>query len=201
MPATSQLDGNHGVFQLEPRLTDTPSVSIIIPAGGAVRRLDGATVSLISNCVHSIVEKSTYPNYEIIVVVDRHAEPAIRASLHDLSGPPIHLISFDEPFNFARKINVGCAYGAGDYYVLLNDDTAVISPDWLESMLVFGTQPGIGAVGAKLRNADSRYQHVGVVIVSGNPGHPFAGFPKDYPGYFNNVLVPCNYLAVTERAS
>jgi GT2 family glycosyltransferase len=81
--------------------------------------------------------------------------------------------------------------------VFLNDDTEVVSPGWIEAMLVYALDPAVGAVGARLLFDDGRIQHVGVVGVGGNPGHPYHGMPADTPGHGANALVPGNFLAVT----
>jgi len=190
-------NANSGIFRLRPRLREAPVVSIIIPAGGGVRRINGENVDLVANVVESVVQKSTYQNYELIVVADTGVGPATRERMAAAGGTRLRVIDFPGPFNFAHKVNLGALQSNGEHLVLLNDDTAVITPNWIESMLVFSRESEIGAVGAVLRFADGRYQHAGVVAVGGNPGHPYYGFPPDFPGYHENLRVPCNYLAVT----
>jgi O-antigen biosynthesis protein len=193
----SEDSEDSGTFRLRPRLREAPVVSIIIPAGGGVRRINGHNIDLVANVVESVVRSSTYQNYELIVVADEGVGPATRERMAVAGGARLRLIDFPGPFNFARKVNLGALQSCGDHLVLLNDDTAVITPDWIESMLIFSNEPEIGAVGAVLRFADGRYQHAGVVAVGGNPGHPYYGFPASFPGYHENLRVPCNYLAVT----
>jgi GT2 family glycosyltransferase len=203
LAATSEAEedsaeGAHGeTFRLRPQLREAPVVSIIIPAGGGVRRINGENVDLVANVVESVVRSSTYQNFELIVVADEGVGPATRDRMAAAGGTRLRVIDFPGPFNFAHKVNLGALQSCGEHLVLLNDDTAVITPDWIESMLVFSRESEIGAVGAVLRFADGRYQHAGVVAVGGNPGHPYYGFPPDFPGYHQNLRVPCNYLAVT----
>lgn len=192
--AEPEIDGQ--TFRLRPRLVEEPLVSIIIPTGGAPRRQGGKTIDLVSNCVESIVEHSTYENYELVVVIDEDVGAGTRTRLAEVKAR-LRLVEYRQPFNFSHKINLGAVNSLGDYLVLLNDDTAVITPDWLESMLMFATHPQIGAVGALLRFGDRRFQHVGIVSVDGSPGHPYQLWPEDFPGYHDNVRVPSNYLAVT----
>lgn len=196
-PAVVAGTNGDGALRLQPRLRDQPLVSVVIPTAGSTRRVRGETLDLAANAVESVVAASTYPHYEIVVVVDPSVSAGTRDRLHAAAGDRLRLVDFTRPFNFARKVNEGVLRSSGEYVVFLNDDTAVITPGWLESMLVFATDPGVGAVGAFLRFADHRYQHVGVILLDGNPGHPYYGFPADYPGYHQNLQVPCNYLAVT----
>jgi GT2 family glycosyltransferase len=197
LAATAEPDPDRPTFRIRPQLVDTPLVSIVIPAGGGLRRIDGATVDLVSNCVESIVHQSTYENYEIVTVLDDAVGPATRTRLEEAAGDRLQIVPYHEPFNFSRKINLGVLHADGEIVVLLNDDTAVLDPDWLEAMLVFAQDPPVGAVGAILRFADRRYQHTGVLIINGDPGHPYYGFPPDFTGYRDNLRVPANYLAVT----
>jgi GT2 family glycosyltransferase len=197
LPAVAEPDPNGRTFRVRPRLTSTPLVSIVIPTGGRRRRVRGETLDLVANAVESVVGRSTYPNLELVVVADPTVEETTRRRLRAAAGDRLRLVEYTEPFNFAHKINVGVLHSRGEYVLLLNDDTAVRNPGWIESLLLYALDPGIGAVGAFLRFGDGRYQHVGVVAIGGNPGHPYYGFPADYPGYHDNVVVPANYLAVT----
>ncbi len=197
LPARVESSDDDAVYRLRPDLTDEPLVSIVIPAGGSIRRVRGETVDLLASCVESIVARSSYRNFEVVVVADEAVGAGTRARLVAAAGDRLHVVEYREPFNFSRKVNLGVLHAHGDYVLLLNDDTAVLTPDWIESMLVFASDAQIGAVGAVLRFADGRYQHVGVIVLDGDPGHPYYGFPPDYTGYHDNLRVPCNYLAVT----
>src|SRR5207248_253128 len=81
------------------------------------------------------------------------------AELVAAGGDKLRIISYQQQFNFARKINIGALHAQSDFLVFLNDDTEVISSDWIESLLMFASDPTVGAVGAKLRFADRRLQH------------------------------------------
>jgi GT2 family glycosyltransferase len=185
------------LLRLRPALPDTPPVSIVIPTRGTRRLVHGQQTNLVANCVDSIVRRSTYRDYEIVAVVDDDTEDTARAELVAAGGERLRIVPYAEPFNFARKINTGVLHAHGQIVVFLNDDTEVITHEWIESLLMFARDPGVGAVGAKLRFADRRLQHVGVVAVGGNVGHPYYGFPAELDGHLDNARVPTNCIAVT----
>jgi len=95
------------------------------------------------------------------------------------------------------RINRGTAKANGEFLLLLNEDTEVISSDWLESMLEFAQQKEIGAVGAKLLTSDRKIQHTGVILLDGNPCHAFYGYNSEYSGYHCSNIINKNYIAVT----
>lgn len=195
--ATVVLGDALGIYCLVPRLRTEPTVSIVIPTAGTRRHLRGVETSLVVNCVRSIMERSTYRDLEIVCVCDRTVDYAARSELLDLGGPNLRIVDFDRPFNFSEKINLGAIHATGDVLVLLNDDTEVVSPDWIETMLVHALDPEVGAVGAKLLLEDGRIQHAGVVFVSSEPSHCYLGFSPRSRGYFQNLHIAVNYLAVT----
>jgi O-antigen biosynthesis protein len=197
-PATVERDPdrNH-LLRLQPTLRDQPPVSIVIPTRGQRRIVHGQNLNLVANCVDSIVHRSTYHEYEIVCVVDDAIDTAARDELVSAGRDHVRLVPYGEPFNFSRKINLGALHARNHFLVFLNDDTEVTTPDWIESLLMFARDPAVGAVGAKLRLADRRLQHVGVVAVDGNIGHPYYGFPADFDGYMDNARTPTNCVAVT----
>jgi len=186
-----------GVYHLDPALSSTPSVSIIIPSAGTAREVRGAPTTLVTHCVRSILERSTYPDYEIVVVLDDHAPPSVAVDLEHIAPGKIRIIGFDRPFSFSEKVNVGALHATGAHLVLLNDDTEILTPGWLERLMMYARDPAIGAVGAKLLYGDGRLQHVGLASQNSCVGHIYHGFAPDSPGYANNILVAANYLAVT----
>jgi GT2 family glycosyltransferase len=197
-PATVEHDSERPrLLRLRPALQERPPVSIVIPTGGHRRVVHGQSMNLVANCVDSIIRRSTYSDYEIVCVVDDATEQDARAELVAAGHDRLRVVPYREPFNFARKINLGVLHARSDFLVLLNDDTEVITPEWIESLLMFAREPAVGAVGAKLRFADGRLQHVGVVAVGGNPGHPYYGFPADFDGHLHNARTPTNCIAVT----
>ena len=198
-PATVEVDGEQpGLYRLQPRLPAEPFVSIVIPTAGRSRQVKGAPLTLVVNCVESIVKRSTHRNYEIVCVIGDDADTTTREHLHDLGAGRLRFVPYRGAFNFARAINIGAMHAHGDHLLLLNDDTQVITADWMESLLMFAADPGVGAVGAKLLFADRRIQHAGIIAVGrGGPGHACYGFPGGDAGYADNFLVASDYLAVT----
>ena len=134
-----------------------PRVTIIIPTRDRV--------DLLSRCVSSVIERSTYPDYDIVIVDNGSAEPETCAYLERLRADTrVTILRVDEPFNFSRLNNQAAAAARGDVLCFLNNDTQVISADWLEEMVSLACQDGIGAVGAMLYYPNNRIQHAGVVL-------------------------------------
>ena len=120
------------------------------------------------------------------------------AELREIAGERLRLVDYDRPFNFSAKINLGAVHSEGEHLLLLNDDIEVITPDWIERMVMYSAMPEIGAVGGRLLWEDGRLQHVGVALrTTASPGHLYHGFAGDFNGYANDVLVAQNCLAVT----
>jgi len=204
-PATAEIASEIGAepdadayYRLRPALRERPLVSIVIPTAGYRRYVRGALVDLVVHCVRSVVTRSTYPDYEIVCVAGDAMPARTRDALTSIAGDRLCMVDNPGTFNFARAINLGALHSQGQHLVLLNDDTEVITPDWIEALLMFSTRPDVGAVGAKLLFADDRVQHGGIIVPSrGGPGHPWYGFPGDHPGYADALRVPCEYQAVT----
>jgi O-antigen biosynthesis protein len=186
-----------GVYHLQPELENEPLVSIVIPTRGTTREVRYQQVALVNHCARSIVDRSTYENYEIVVVAD-HATPSpVLEELRSVCGDRLRLVDYHQPFNFSAKINAGAVRSRGEHLLLLNDDIEVATPDWIERMVMYSQQPSIGAVGGKLLLEDGRLQHGGVGFEGGLPGHPYYGWAGDAPGYGNALKVARNLLAVT----
>ncbi|PMB44494.1 glycosyltransferase [Fischerella thermalis CCMEE 5205] len=193
-PGRVEETPNPGIYRVRRDIIGNPLVSIIIPSAGATVNTASGSLCLLENCIRSVQQMSTYRNFEIIVV-DGYDIPD--ATLEKLFSLGVELVRCAEPFNFSMRINRGAAKAKGQFLLLLNDDTEVITSDWLESMLELAQQTEIGAVGAKLLFPDGRLQHVGVMILEGNPCHAFYGFDNEQSGYFCSNIVNRNYLAVT----
>lgn len=183
---------NPGFFRVRRNIVGNPLVSIIIPsAGKTIGNLDG---SLLQNCLRSVQQLSTYRHFEIIVVDGYDISKAI---LDAIASPNLSLVRCAEPFNFSARINQGVAKAEGQFLLMLNDDTEVITPDWIESMLELAQQTQVGAVGAKLLFPDRKIQHIGVALVEGDFYHTSHGKDGNLPGYFCANTVNRNCLAVT----
>ena len=137
-----------GVYHLHPALTREPKVSIVIPTNGQRREVRYEEVALVEHCVRSIVEKSTYSNYEIVCVVDSSTDTSVIAEMTAVAGDRLRVVAYDREFNFSAKINLGARHSEGELLLLLNDDMEVLSADWIERMAMYAQHPGIGAVGA-----------------------------------------------------
>ncbi len=183
------------VYRIRPRLQRDPLVSIVIPTRGTVRQVRGRHEVLVEHCIRSVIERSTYRNYEIVVVADAGTAPDVLARLgaHD----EVRVVEYDRPFNFSTKINVGAAVARGEQLLILNDDIEVVTEDWIETLLMYSMLEGVGAVGAKLLYEDGRIQHAGVGFDKGGPGHLFLGCRGDFSGYFDQLHVTSNLLAIT----
>jgi GT2 family glycosyltransferase len=198
LPARVKRDAaDPGVLHLEPELTEQPPVSIVIPTAGQAREVRFKDVILVVNCVRSLVEDSTYENYEIVVVYGEATPPIVLQELRDIAGERLKLVKYSGTFDFSAKVNQGAVRSEGKHLLLLNDDIEVETPNWLERMVMYGEQDGVGAVGGCLLWSDSRLQHVGVHFDGGLPGHTYRGFAREYLGYANAVRIARNCLAVT----
>lgn len=183
-----------GFWRVRRDIVGEPLISIVIPSGGTVKDTPKGSLCLLENCINSIQNLSSYRKFEI-VVVDGYDIP--QSTLDKIASNNVELVRCREPFNFSMRINMGAAKAKGKFLLLLNDDTEVITLDWLESMLEFAQQKEIGAVGAKLFYPDGKLQHAGVMVLGGNPGHAFHGMDGDHPGYFCSNIVNRNYIGVT----
>ncbi len=181
--ATVEATDIVGVHRLRRHLAHQPLVSIIIPTAGSMGLIRGERVSMVHRCIASILKATTYSNFEIVCVVDEQwrGDSSPQDAIHAFGDPRVrqHLDAGD--FNFSRKVNVGAYHAHGTILVLLNDDTEVITPDWLEVMLGLLEEGDVGAVGAALLNADETMQHGGQYL-SEMPHHILYGIPFSLPG-------------------
>jgi glycosyltransferase involved in cell wall biosynthesis len=186
-----------GVLHLEPELQQEPLVSIVIPTAGHKRDVRFEETVLVVNCVRSIVERSTYENYEIVCVVHEQTPPEVLTQLREIAGERLRIVVFRQPFDFSAKINLGAIHCRGEQLLLLNDDIEVTTPNWIERMVMYAQLDGVGAVGGRLLFGDSRLQHTGIAFDGGLPGHHYYGFAENYRGYANAVVIARNCLGVT----
>ncbi|WP_375461844.1 glycosyltransferase, partial [uncultured Enterovirga sp.] len=145
----------------------------------------------------SIVGRSTFKNYRILVLDNGRMQDDVSAHLRGL-GVRIERYAFEPPFNFPRKANAGFAMVETEDVILLNDDVEVISPDWIEALVGLTGRPGIGAAGARLLYPNGRVQHQGVALgVMGATTHVFHNLPADAIGYNGYTHLIRNYSCVT----
>ena len=197
IPATVVPDPGNGLWRVQYRILGEPLVTIVIPTDSRIARGPGGDRDLLRQCLQSIVERTTYKNYELLVVDNGRLSRGVQELLRDVQHRRV-VYEPSTPFNFADKINFAASHARGEHLLLLNDDTEVINGEWLTAMLEFSQQREIGAVGGKLYYPDGRIQHVGVVLgIGGGACHVLAGQAGDSPGYFGSALVIRNYSAVT----
>ena len=169
-----------------------PFISILIPTRDYADVLD--------TCLKSIYEKTNYKNYEILVL-NNSSEKKETYELFDQYKKKyknFKVIDVDMEFNYSKINNIGAKKAKGDYILLLNNDTEVITEDWLENMVGYAMQDHIGAVGAKLIYPDNTLQHCGVVLgIAGTASHFGVGVPKEDNGSYARYLVPYDNGAVT----
>lgn len=166
-------------------------VSILIPTR------DG--LDILRKCVGSILEKTIYPYYEILIINNQSEEKATLDYLSAIqSDSRVRVLDYNKPFNFSAINNFGVEYAKGDIIALVNNDVEVISSDWLGEMASHSCRPEIGCVGAKLHYSDGRIQHGGVVLGIGQvAGHAHKYFDRNAHGYFSRLKVVQNFSAVT----
>jgi GT2 family glycosyltransferase len=131
---------------------------------------------MVVEAIRSVVDRSTYPDVEIIVVADTSTPSSVLDSLSEIAGERLRIIEWDKPFDFSAKCNLGAVHAHGEYLIFLNDDTEVITPDWIETLGGFLKEPDVGATGALLLFEDGRLQHAGHVHLNGGPGHLMFGW-------------------------
>ena len=181
-----------GRFRVRFEIKGEPKVSIIIPTR------DNA--AFLRRCVGSLERLTTYRNYEVLIIDNNSRDPE---TLEYLGSMPHRVIPFREAFNYSRINNFAVSHAAGEYVLLLNDDTEVIDGAWLEAMLEHAQRPEVGVVGARLLYPDGRIQHAGVVVGVGSPWEPgvamhaYHFYSSDSPGYGGTLMAATNYSAVT----
>lgn len=174
-----------------------PLVSVIIPTVGGRRQVRGEDLRLVTNCVQSLLERTTYDNWELVLVTGKDTPQAAIDEVAALAGERLTVAPVAGAFNFSRSINEGARVARGELLLLLNDDTEVIEPRWLERMVSVAQDSAIGVVGAKLLFEDSRIQHIGVFHNDiWQPAHAF-GFSEDDGAHFGMGTIDLDYLAVT----
>ena len=166
-------------------------VSIIIP--------NKDHLSVLKTCIDSILKLTTYPNYEIVIVDNGSSEAALFSYYEELKNHSnITVCSLDIPFNYSMLNNFAITHATGDYYLLLNNDIEIITPNWLEEMLMYAQRDDVGAVGAKLYYPDDTVQHAGVLLgVGGFACHAFPRFGRAEVGYMGRAGYAQNLSAVT----
>ncbi len=181
------------IFKITYEIIGEPKISIIIPNKDHVEDL--------RRCITSIIEKSTYDNYEIIVVENNSETRVIFAYYEELANnPAVKIITYKGDFNYSAINNLGVSEASGEYVLLLNNDIQIITVNWMEELLMYAQRPDVGAVGAKLYYPDKTIQHAGVVIGLGahrTAGHVHYRQKRENLGYMGRLCYAQNMSAVT----
>ena len=181
------------IFKISYEIIGEPKISIVIPNKDHTEDL--------RRCIKSIVEKSTWENYEIIVVENNSETKEIFSYYEELkNNPQIKVVTYDGEFNYSRINNLGVSQATGDYVLLLNNDTQVITVNWMEELLMYAQRQDVGAVGGKLYYGDKTIQHAGVVIGLGahrTAGHVHYRQKRENLGYMGRLCYAQNMTAVT----
>ena len=182
-----------GVYTVRYDIKEYKLVSIIIPTKDLADTLDV--------CLKSIFTKTTYPNYEVIVIDNGSTEAKTFNCFENWQQQQpdrFKYYTYDVPFNYSQINNYAVKKAEGDYLLFLNNDTEVITPDWIEAMVEQAQRESIGAVGSLLLYPDDTVQHAGVVLgIGGVAGHSHKNFPVAVPGYISQLISTNNYSAVT----
>ena len=192
LKATVEHGASLGTYRVRYQFEGNPKVSIVIPNKDEKETL--------KTCVESILEKTTYENYEIVIVENNSETEEIFAYYKELEeNEKIKVVRYEEKgYNYSKLINLGVKNSDGEFIMQLNNDTKVETEDWLEDMLGFCARDDVGAVGVKLFYPDNTIQHAGIVFgVDRVATHLFRGLPRHLPGYFARESSIQDFSAVT----
>lgn len=180
-----------GIYRHRWPLVSRPQVSLVIPTRDAY--------SVLKTCIDSILERTVYENYEILVVDNQSTCAQTLAYLEQIAtGPKVRVLRYDAAFNYSAINNFAAKHARGSILGLINNDVEVINGDWLTEMVSHAIRPDIGCVGAKLYYPDDTIQHGGVICgLGGVANHSHRHFPKGAPGYFGRLWLIHNLSAVT----
>lgn len=192
IPAKVEHSTYYGMYHTIYEWDEQPLVSILIPNKDHTDDL--------KTCMDSIFEKSTYRNYEFIIIENNSTEEETFAVYKELEAahPNVKVVYYDGDFNFSKINNFGAKHANGEYFLLLNNDTEIINPDTIGELLGYCMREDVGIVGAKLDYDDDTIQHAGVVIgFGGIAGHAFIGLSRYDIGYQGRIVCAQDYSAVT----
>lgn len=191
MPGSVESIENKSMYRVRFDVDDSEKISIIIPNKDHVDDL--------KKCITSIFSRTTYANYEIVIVENNSTRATTFKYYEKLKKyDKIKVVYYKGIFNYSAINNFAAAQCDGKYLLFLNNDTEVITHEWLEEMVMFAQRDDVGAVGAKLLYPNNTIQHAGVVIgLGGIAGHVNSGLPRSGDGYFNRLKLANNFGAVT----
>ncbi len=181
-------------YRIRYAIQGKPLVSILIPSCDHV--------DVLKRCVDSILRRSTWKRFEIVIVENNSKQPETFDYYHSLEQyNNVRVVTVTPPngeFNYSYLNNEGAKATRGDYLLLLNNDIEVITPNWMEEMLMFAQRPDVGAVGAMLYYPSNKVQHGGVILgIGGVAGHAHKYFARGDYGYMSRLAIAQNYSACT----
>ncbi len=181
------------IFRIRYAICGNPLISILIPNKDHVDDL--------RRCIESITDRTSYENYEIIIIENNSATEEIKQYYETLEKhPKIRVVTYEGEFNYSKINNFGEGFAKGEHIVLLNNDTEVITRNWLEELLMYSQRNDVGAVGCMLYYPDYTIQHAGIVLGLGahrTAGHSHYGLAKENLGYMGRLCYAQNVSAVT----
>ena len=180
------------IYRVRYAIRGTPKVSILIPNCEHMKDL--------KTCLDAIFSKTTWPDYEIVIIENNSSSQEIFDYYAELQREHenVRVVIWREPYNYSAVNNYGAQHCTGEYLLLLNNDTEVITPDWIQEMLMFAQRPDVGAVGAKLYYHDDTIQHGGVIFgMGGLADHMHKDYKRTDHGYMERLLYAQNLTAVT----
>ena len=178
-------------YKVDYEIARQDKVSIIIPNYNHKEDLE--------RCIESIFSKTTYSNYEIIIVENNSDEQSVFDYYSKIDdGSRVRVIYWPSEFNYSAINNYGAKNASGKYFLFLNNDIEIISPDWIEQLVMYAQFNENGAIGAKLYYPDDTVQHAGVIVgLGGVAAHSHRYFSRNSLGYFSRLVLVQNLSAVT----
>ena len=179
------------LYRVQWHWSDQPLVSLIIPTRNGY--------AITKQAIDSILNKTTYQNYEILLVDNNSDDPQALAYFEEVARhPKVKLLRYPHPFNYSAINNFAVEQAKGAIIGLINNDIEVINGEWLEEMVTQAQRPDIGCVGAMLYYPNDTVQHAGVFVgINGVAAHSHKHYIKKHPGYFSRLYVTQNLMAVT----
>ena len=191
LAGTVERKKDFGFYRVRYALEGQPLVSIIIP--------NKDEKDTLKKCIESIQKKSTYRNFEIIIVENNSKTVEIFDYYKEIDGRNgVHVVYWDREFNYSAINNFGASYAKGDYLICLNNDMEIISADWIGELLGHCQRAGTGIVGARLYYPDDTIQHAGIIVgIGGIAGSVFVGQKRTHTGYMHREALQQDLSAVT----
>ena len=194
--ANAAVEGiGSGLYRIDYGHGQQPPVSLVVIVSA------GTALAALERCVVSLLEKTRYPNHELLLI-DNGAAANVgqwMQQVETLAAGRVRAFAFDPPLAHSAACNVAATQAAGDYLLFLRPEVAALQPQWLDELLNHGLRPEVGVVGAKTISADGKITHAGLVPgLTGSGGRAFVGQPMDAPGYMNRLQVAQSYSAVAD---